>query len=82
MRLNVMYVFKCSLVAENHELTRSIDGLIQKLNESEHALKDLQDQRMVLEKEIVIKTKSIFIDRNKCLAHRNRYPSKQRLLGY
>ena len=71
-----------SLVAEGHELTRTLDSLQQKLNESDHALKDLQDQRMVIEKDIAIKTKSIFIDRDKCMAHRTRYPSNSRLLGY
>lgn len=70
------------LVAESNELMRTVDALQQKLNESNHALKDLQDQRLVTEKEIVIKTKSIFIDRDKCLSHRLRYPTVQRLLGY
>jgi len=70
-----------SLVGEGHELMRICDSLQQKLNESEHALKDLQDQRLVTEKDIVIKTKSIFIDRNKCMTHRTRYPTMSRLLG-
>ena len=74
--------FVCfSLVGEGHELMRICDSLQQKLNESEHALKDLQDQRLVTEKDIVIKTKSIFIDRDKCMAHRTRYPTMSRLLG-
>ena len=59
------------------------DSMQQKLSESEHALKDLQDQRLALEKDIAIKTKSVFIDRNKCLAHRTRrYPTNTWLLGY
>jgi tektin-4 len=45
-------------------------------------LKSLQDQRMALEKDIAIETKSIFIDREKCLAHRTRYPTVSRLFGY
>ncbi len=41
-----------------------------------------QDARMSLEKEIAIKTNSIFIDKNKCMTHRTRYPTATRLQGY
>jgi tektin-4 len=71
-----------SLVAEVTEMTRSIDALMQELNHAEGALKDLQDTRMVLEKEITIKTNSLFIDKDKCMTHRTRFPSTQKLLGY
>ena len=72
----------CSLVGEVHEIARSVDALMQKLNDAEHALKDLQDNRMVLEKEISIKTNSLFIDKDKCMTHRTRYPSTLKLQGY
>jgi len=69
-------------VGESHELGRNLDALLQKLNEMEHALKDLQDQRMLLEREVAYKTNTLFIDRQKCMNHRTRYPSLMRLLGY
>lgn len=71
-----------NLVGEVHEIARSVDALMQKLNEAENALKDLQDNRMALEKDIGIKTNSLFIDREKCVTHRQRYPSTLKLQGY
>ena len=70
-------------MGEVNELgVRVIDALMQKMNDSEHILKDLQDNRMVLEKEISNKTNSLFIDKNKCMTHRTRYPPTLKLQGY
>ncbi|KAH9509795.1 Tektin-4 [Bulinus truncatus] len=41
------------LVGEVNEINQSIDALKQKLNDAQNSLKDLQDNRMALEKEIV-----------------------------
>ena len=82
MNINKLDPSAYRLVAEAQELGRSMDALMQKLNESQHALKDLQDQRMATEKEIAIKQNSLFIDRQKCMAHRSRYPSSSRLIGF
>jgi tektin-4 len=71
-----------SLVSEVAEISQSVDALMQKLNDAEHALKDLQDNRMSLEKEISVKKNSLFIDKDKCMTHRNRYPSTMKLQGY
>ncbi len=71
-----------SLVNEVHEIAGSVDALTQKLNDAEHSLKDLQDNRMALEKEISIKTNSLFIDKDKCMTHRTRYPTATKLQGY
>ncbi|KAI8796600.1 tektin-4 [Biomphalaria glabrata] len=70
------------LVGEVNEINQSIDALKQKLNDAQNSLKDLQDNRMALEKEIAIKKNSIFIDRDKCLTVRNRFPSRTKLQGY
>ena len=67
---------------EVHEIAGSVDSLMQKLNNAENALKDLQDNRMMLEKEIAIKKNSLFIDKDKCMTHRTRYPSTLKLQGY
>lgn len=71
-----------NLVGEVHEIARSVDTLMQKLNDAENALKDLQDNRMALEQDISIKTNSLFIDKDKCMTHRTRYPSTTKLQGY
>lgn len=70
------------MVGEVNELNQSIDALKQRLNEAQNSLKDLQDDRMALEKEISFKKNSIFIDRDKCLTVRNRIPSSIKLMGY
>ena len=70
------------LVGEVNEICQSIDALKNQLNQAENSLKDLQDNRMSLEKEISVKKNSIFIDRDKCMTVRTRYPSTIRLQGY
>nr|XP_009668684.1 PREDICTED: tektin-4 [Struthio camelus australis] len=70
------------LISEVEELTESIESLKKKLLESEQSLRNLEDTRMNLEKEIAVKTNSIFIDRQKCMAHRTRYPVVLKLAGY
>uniref|UniRef100_A0A8D2LMM1 Tektin n=2 Tax=Varanus komodoensis TaxID=61221 RepID=A0A8D2LMM1_VARKO len=70
------------LISEVEELTASIEALKKKLLESEQALRNLEDTRMSLEKEIAVKANSIFIDRQKCMAHRTRYPTVLKLAGY
>ncbi|NXU53492.1 TEKT4 protein, partial [Turnix velox] len=70
------------LISEVEELTESINSLKKKLLEAEQTLRNLEDTRMNLEKEIAVKTNSIFIDRQKCMTHRKRYPDVNKLLGY
>ncbi|NWX08091.1 TEKT4 protein, partial [Caloenas nicobarica] len=71
-----------SLISEVEELTESIAVLKKKLMESEQTLRNLEDTRMDLEKDIAVKKNSIFIDRQKCMAHRTRYPVALKLAGY
>ncbi|NXS61985.1 TEKT4 protein, partial [Brachypteracias leptosomus] len=70
------------LMSEAKELPESIESLKKKLLESEESLRNLGDTRMDLEKEIAVKTNSIFIDRQKCLAPRAHYPRVFQLAGY
>ncbi|NXC50494.1 TEKT4 protein, partial [Penelope pileata] len=70
------------LISEVEELTETIESLKKKLLEAEQSLRNLEDTRMNLEKEIAVKTNSIFIDRKKCMAHRTRYPTALKLAGY
>ncbi|XP_006274809.2 tektin-4 [Alligator mississippiensis] len=70
------------LISEVEELTESIESLKKQLQESEQSLRNLEDTRMNLEKEIAVKANSIFIDRQKCMAHRTRYPGVLKLAGY
>ncbi|XP_036890477.1 tektin-4 [Sturnira hondurensis] len=70
------------LVSEVQELNMSLSALREKLLEAEQSLRNLEDTRMSLEKDIAVKTNSIFIDRQKCMAHRAHYPTVLRLAGY
>lgn len=67
---------------EVNEIAESVDALLQRLNDAEAALKNLQDARMALEKDISNKTNSIYIDKDKCMTHRTRYPTATKLQGY
>nr|XP_004652196.2 tektin-4 [Jaculus jaculus] len=70
------------LMSEVEELTTSLAALKDKLQDAEQALRNLEDTRMSLEKDIAVKSNSLFIDRQKCMNHRNRYPSVFQLAGY
>lgn len=69
-------------MGEVNEIAQSIDALTEQLNNAENARKDLQDNRMALEKEISVKKNSLFIDREKCVTTRTRYPTTLKLQGH
>ncbi|NWV12280.1 TEKT4 protein, partial [Ptilonorhynchus violaceus] len=70
------------LVSEVEELTVFLEALKRKLMEAEQNLKNLEETRMKLEKEIAVKSNSIFIDRHKCLGYRLRYPVDLEVASY
>ncbi|NXG66477.1 TEKT4 protein, partial [Hemiprocne comata] len=70
------------LMNEAEKLTESVESLKKKLLESEQKLRNLEDTWMNLEKEIAVKTNSIFIARQKCMIHRTHYPAAFKLAGY
>jgi len=70
------------LVDEVHELSQSVDMLLKKLGDAEQSLKNLQDHRMAIEKDISTKQNTLFIDREKSVPHRTRYPTVSQLQGY
>ena len=72
----------CRLVSEVGELSQSIESLSKKLAEAEETLRCLQDQRMKIEKDIANKKNTLFIDRQKAMPHRTRYPPISKLQGY
>ncbi|XP_073915677.1 tektin-4 isoform X2 [Castor canadensis] len=70
------------LMSEVEELNMSLTALRDKLQDAEQALHNLEDTRMTLEKDIAVKANSLFIDRQKCMTHRNHYPTVLQLAGY
>ncbi|NXC83453.1 TEKT4 protein, partial [Cercotrichas coryphoeus] len=70
------------LVSEVEQLAVFLEALKRKLMESEQNLKNLEETRMKLEKEIAVKANSIFIDRQKCMSNRVRYPVDLEVASY
>jgi tektin-4 len=70
------------LVGEVYQLSKSVDSLTGELREADSNLKKLHDDYQMLVKEIEMKKNSLYIDQQKSMAIRMRYPSVQRLLGY
>ncbi|KAK9502781.1 hypothetical protein O3M35_011487 [Rhynocoris fuscipes] len=62
------------LVQEVNEITDTIDTLHRKLQETEAQHQQLLMTRTNLEKDLHIKTNSLFIDREKCLGMRRSFP--------
>ncbi len=78
----MLYFPYLSLIGEVYQLSQSVDGLTGELREAESNLKKLRDDHQILAKEIEMKKNSLYIDEQKSMAIRMRYPSVQRLLGY
>lgn len=70
------------MIGEVFQLSQSVDSLTGELREAESNWKKLRDDHQMLVKEIEMKKNSLYVDQQKCMAVRMRYPSVQRLLGY
>ncbi|XP_017291885.1 tektin-4 [Kryptolebias marmoratus] len=71
-----------SLEGEARQIDATLASLNQKLSDARSSLSHLEESRMALEKDINSKTHSLFIDREKCMTHRKRYPTISVLTGY
>lgn len=74
--------FPCSLEAEVRQIGATVALLQQQLREARGSLGHLEETRIVLEKDISCKTHSLFIERDKCMTQRRRYPPVSTLSGY
>ena len=59
------------LMGEVGEIQDSIQSLEGKLIDSKAALKGLLRNQLILEEDIMVKTKSLFIEQDQCMALRN-----------
>lgn len=71
-----------SLEGEVRQLDATLASLRQQLSEARGSLSHLEESRFALEKDIGCKTHSLFIERDKCMTHRKRYPTVSALSGY
>lgn len=74
--------FLCSLEAEVQQIGATAAALQQQLREARGSLGHLEESRIALEKDINCKTHSLFIERDKCMSQRRRYPAVSVLAGY
>lgn len=71
-----------SLEEESRQLDGAAASLQQRLAEARGSLSWLEESRRGLERDIDCKSHSLFIERDKCLKRRERYPTVSTLSGY
>ncbi|XP_075946570.1 tektin-4 [Anarhichas minor] len=71
-----------SLEGELRQIDATLASLRQQLSEARGSLSHLEESRITLEKDISCKTHSLFIEREKCMTRRKRYPAVSTLSGY
>ncbi|XP_016961713.1 tektin-4 [Drosophila biarmipes] len=64
-----------------HTIQSSVSALLHELEEAERVKTDLVTSRARLEREIMLKRRSLFIDRERCMLMRSHYPSANTLSG-
>lgn len=74
--------FLRSLEAEVRQIHATVASLQQQLREAGGSLSHLEESRAALEKDISCKSHSLFIERDKCMPPRRRYPPVSVLSGY
>ena len=63
------------LIGELDEISESVHGLEARLADSQASLKGLIRNQLTLEEDIAVKTKSLFIEEEQCMALRNQLSS-------
>ena len=59
------------LIGEVGQITDSVRSMTERLADSEAALKGLVRNQLTLEDDVAVKTKSLFIDQDQCMALRS-----------
>lgn len=72
----------CSLEEEARQLDAALASLCLQLAEARGCLSRLETSRVSLERDISCKSNSLFIERDKCMKRRERYPTTSVLSGY
>lgn len=70
-----------ALVEEVKTVQDGITAMMASIQEAENAKQDLMQTRHDLEREIMLKRRSIMIDRDRCLYLRSHFPSTTALSG-
>lgn len=70
------------LIEEVKKIHETVTSLLGQLNNAERVRQDLLEKRIVLERDIASKRKTLNIDRDRCGMVRSHYPSASELAGY
>ncbi|KAM9818147.1 tektin-4 [Syngnathus typhle] len=70
------------LEGEVREIDTTLASLKKQLSDARSSLAHLEETRMALEKDIMCKSNSLFIEREKCMTQRKLYPTISTLSGY
>jgi hypothetical protein len=73
---------EAQLLRERTALNTSQQTMIARMEESQKILKELQERKDWLHKELRIKTTSLEIDQNEVLPRRATFPSESTIMGY
>lgn len=70
------------MLNEVHDLEATLDQLESQILKNSEKLKHLQDEQLILERQIHMKNSSIQVDKEHCARHRQRFPGALRLRGH
>lgn len=70
------------LMRERTNLNMSQNCMVSRLEQTQNLLKELQDRKDWLKKELRIKTQTLEIDQNEVLPRRASFPSESTIMGY
>lgn len=70
------------LIDEVASIQSGVTAMLQELDEAEQVKNKLMQTRSTLEREIMLKRRTLWIDRERCMLLRSHYPSANALSGY
>ncbi|KAH8244400.1 hypothetical protein KR026_008426 [Drosophila bipectinata] len=70
-----------ALIDGVHTIQSSVSAMLHEMEEAERVKIDLVSSRSKLEREIMLKRRTLFIDRERCMLLRSHYPSANTLSG-
>lgn len=73
---------ECQLLRERTTLNISQRQMVDRMEETQQILRELQERKDWLNKELRIKTKTLEIDQNEVLPKRATFPSESTIMGY
>ena len=71
-----------NLIDEVATIQSSVTAMLQKLDEAEKVKTKLMQTRSTLEREIMLKRRTLWLDRERCMLLRSHYPSASALSGF